>query len=127
MNGSGESEILIFEDETKFKTYIETNHRPAVLRNANLGPCLDFWKDDKYLQKKLSGHMVRAHVGQNKNLDFRTKNFSYCDIDLGVLVDRARKEMNEEHFFAPDEIYYLRQVFSNVGISFSDNYSFEID
>ena len=108
MNGLGESEIFIFEDEIEFKNYIEKNHRPAVLRDANLGPSLDLWKDEKYLQQKLSGHMVRAHVGQSKNLDFRTKNFSYCDIDLGVLVERARKDTNEEHFFAPDEIYYLR-------------------
>merc|ERR1712168_1703481 len=59
---------------------------------------------------KLSGNKVRAHVGTNPDLDFRSKNFKYCDIDLATLVDRASREINDEFFFEKNEIYYLRSV-----------------
>jgi len=83
---------------------------PAVLRKAELGPCLDLWRDTEYLKSKLAGNNVRAHVGTNQDLDFRSKNFKYCDIDLATLVDRASKQVNDEHFFDEKEKYYLRSV-----------------
>ena len=110
MNEEKDNEIPIFEDQVKFQTYIEKNHRPAVLRQTDLGPCLQLWKDSQYLKNKLSGNVIRAHVGSNPSLDFRTKNFKYCDLDLGELVERASKDQNEEYFFDPHEVYYLRQV-----------------
>eukprot|EP00088_Acartia_fossae_P071060 TRINITY_DN9675_c0_g1_i3.p1 TRINITY_DN9675_c0_g1~~TRINITY_DN9675_c0_g1_i3.p1 ORF type:complete len:311 (-),score=38.65 TRINITY_DN9675_c0_g1_i3:8-940(-) len=103
-------EIPIVTEVDAFEKFIYEKHAPAVLRRADLGPCTQLWKDKEYLKQKFKGKSVRAHVGVDPSLDFRTKNFKYCDIDLGTLVDRASQPCNDDHFFDPHEVYYLRSV-----------------
>ena len=78
------------------------------MRSCDLGDCTRLWSPG-YLADKLPRKKVRVHVGTEPNLDFRSKNFSYCDMDLGTLLERAQSSHNKQFFFHENEIYYLRQ------------------
>ena len=91
----------------KFKSEIALARQPVVLRGLDLGPCTRLWTPD-YLIKTFEDKSVRVHVGQQRDLDFRNKNFNYCDMKIKELVRRAAKTKNDEFFVDENEIYYLR-------------------
>ena len=98
---------LSFAELTNIKKEITSNRQPVVIQGLDLGPCTKLWQPD-YLEQTLKDKTVRVHVGQQHNLDFRTKNFNYCDMSLKELVRRAASSTNKQHFLDENEIYYLR-------------------
>ena len=106
---SGIINIPILEiSQEEFRKVMTERREPLVLRGSDLGSCTRTWSPEK-LSERLNPRQVRVHVGQEQDLDFRTKNFKYCDIDIKELVKRAQNKTNEEFFIDKSEIYYLRQ------------------
>lgn len=106
---SGIVNIPILEiSQEEFRKVMTERREPLVLRGSDLGSCTRTWSPEK-LSERLNPRQVRVHVGQEQDLDFRTKNFKYCDIDIKELVKRAQNKTNEEFFIDKSEIYYLRQ------------------
>ena len=92
----------------ELKARLREDRLPVVIRGADLGPCTRTWSAD-YLIDHLRPRPVRVHVGTQPNLDFRSKNFTYCDMDVRELVKRAASKTNVQHFISENEIYYLRK------------------
>ena len=92
----------------EWKARMKEERLPVVIRGADLGPCTSTWSSD-YLIEKLRPRSVRVHVGTEPNLDFRSKNFTYLDMDVRELVKRAASQTNAQHFISENEIYYLRK------------------
>ena len=109
MNSSGIIRIPVLHTSQKeFKDLMTERREPLVLRRSDLGPCTQTWTPHNLIEN-LTPRQVRVHVGLQHDLDFRTKNFKYCDIDIRELVKRAQNQTNKEFFVAESEIYYLRQ------------------
>lgn len=106
---SGVVNIPILEiSQEEFRKVMTERREPLVLRGSDLGSCTRTWSPE-ILSEKLNPRQVKVHVGQDQDLDFRTKNFKYCDIDIKELVKRAQNKTNEEFFIDKSEVYYLRQ------------------
>lgn len=110
MSGIVKVPVLDSCSPEEFRERIGPSREPVVLRGLDLGPCPRLWSPE-YLQTRLQPRTVRVHVGQKGNLDFRTKNFKYCDLDIRELVRRAQNKQNSDYFLDENEVYYLRKGF----------------
>ena len=55
---------------------IKTKREPFILKNYNLGPCMQKWTVD-YLKSVVKDKQVKIHVSSVSNMDFLKKNFLY--------------------------------------------------
>ncbi len=55
---------------------IGSKREPFVLKNFNLGPCVQKWTVD-YLKSVVKDKQVKIHVSSVSNMDFIKKNFIY--------------------------------------------------
>jgi tRNA wybutosine-synthesizing protein 5 len=100
---------------SNFRSCIQIEHTPVVLRGVPLGRCVDLWKSPDYLISKTENKDVKIHVSTDpKRMDFRTKNFKYCVCGLHDLIQRASESCeqgNADHFYIDSkEKYYLRST-----------------
>ena len=55
---------------------INTKREPFILKNFDLGPCVQKWSVD-YLKSVVKDKQVKIHVSSVSNMDFLKKNFIY--------------------------------------------------
>ena len=108
---------ILTEDEcsiSHFRSSVQTQHSPAVLRGVPLGSCVELWSSPEYIISKIENKEVKIHVSTDpKRMDFRSKNFKYCVCGIHDLIRKASRlgESNGEHFYIePSEKYYLRST-----------------
>ncbi|XP_072047446.1 tRNA wybutosine-synthesizing protein 5-like [Amphiura filiformis] len=96
-------------DKETFNTEIYPKRWPVVLRGLDLGPCQTNWTV-QYLCEAGGSQDVKVHVSPSAKMDFINKNYAYRTLPFDELVRRASKPRQEEYFFEPDELYYLRAL-----------------
>lgn len=100
---------------SNFRTSIQIQHTPVVLRGVSLGSCVELWKSPEYLISKIENKDVKIHVSTDpKRMDFKRKNFKYCVCGLHDLIQKASTPCDEKNvdecYIAPHEKYYLRST-----------------
>lgn len=74
----------------QFLKDVYSTEKPAVFRNLELGPCLELWKDPKYLSKSVGpDQKVIVHISENKNMNFVAKNFDYKNMPFGEFISHV--------------------------------------
>jgi tRNA wybutosine-synthesizing protein 5 len=120
--------------------YILLKREPFILRDFDLGPCLNKWSVD-YLKKQIGQKSVKIHVSAVSDMDFLRKNFLYrllikklyyyCILNISNIgihsffisnrslpfdefIRRASlSEQSDEYFIDNHEKYYLRSLGSD--------------
>ncbi|KAG8227587.1 hypothetical protein J437_LFUL000687 [Ladona fulva] len=104
-------EIKLYEgkDFKDFLEHVNVQRKPAILRGIDIGPCVDIWSPE-YLGEKVGNMPVKVHVSPNPKMDFIKKNFSYKTLPFDELVKRASRNVQDDYFIHPQELYYLRSL-----------------
>lgn len=114
MESCCKSEILVLNNKTTesaleyFVNEIYPKRIPVILRNFNIGSCIDKWTLD-YLSDQIK-EQVKVHVSTQKRMDFIRKNFVYRSMTFAELIKRASKSYQNDCFLSETEMYYLRSV-----------------
>uniref|UniRef100_A0A8C3AEK1 tRNA-yW synthesizing protein 5 n=1 Tax=Cyclopterus lumpus TaxID=8103 RepID=A0A8C3AEK1_CYCLU len=111
MEQQGKVTVPIFTeiDTEVFLRDIYPERRPAVLRGARLGPCLEKWTVE-YLGQSGGDKEVKIHVSTVPQMDFLRKNFAYKTLPFCEFVKRASEKKHSDLFLCEDERYYLRSL-----------------
>ena len=111
--------VKIITELTEAQEYIDNIREPFLLRNYDIGPCVEKWTIE-YLKEVVGSKEVKIHVSSVSDMNFIKKNFIYRSLPFNELIKRASNESNSEFFICEKERYYLRSLGSDERKDVSD-------
>lgn len=101
-------DIKSYNLEEEFARHVQEQRLPAILRQYDVGTCLQHWQNPDYLKEKLAHKVAKIHVvdkDQCDKMDFISKNFKYDSVDMPTLIDQVFNPDDQD-----DKAYYLRWI-----------------
>lgn len=101
-------EIKSYQLHEDFARHVQEQRLPAILRQCQVGTCLQHWKNPDYLKEKLKQKVAKIHVvdkDQCDKMDFISKNFKYDTVEMPDLIDKVFNANDQD-----DKAYYLRWI-----------------
>ncbi|XP_054277778.1 tRNA wybutosine-synthesizing protein 5-like [Macrosteles quadrilineatus] len=93
----------------EFVKEIQIRRQPAVLKGVKIGDCCEKWTPE-YLMHHLGHLEAKIHVSPESKMDFINKNFQYKTLSMAEIIKRSVKDIQEDYFINPNELYYLRSL-----------------
>ncbi|XP_075217355.1 tRNA wybutosine-synthesizing protein 5-like isoform X2 [Lycorma delicatula] len=92
-----------------FQKIIHPKRRPALLKNIDIGDCIDKWTPD-YLIDKVGSVPVKVHVSNEGRMDFLKKNFVYKTLLFDDFIKLSLVNSYSNVCDSSEMFYYLRSL-----------------